>query len=56
MFTDGSNVQTIAIGNYTAINMTSRYVYFQAFGDDSTTFHAPLGSPYVSIFSPVVSK
>lgn len=56
MFTDGSNVQTIAVGNYTAINMTSRYVYFQAFGDDSTTFHAPLGSPYVSIFSPVVSK
>lgn len=32
MFTDGSNVQTIAIGNYTAINMTSRYVYFQASG------------------------
>lgn len=44
MRTDGSEAQTIAQGNYTHINMTSRYVYFQKFGDDATIYHSPLGS------------
>ncbi len=29
---DGSDSRVIAEGNYTAINMTSQYVYFQTFG------------------------
>lgn len=53
MFTDGSNVQVIAAGNYTAIHMTSRYVYFQAFGDDTTMYHAPIGSVAYSVFAPI---
>lgn len=52
MQTDGSNPQTVAIGNYTRINMTSRYVYFQAFGDESTTYHSPLGSTFYEVFAP----
>ena len=51
MRTDGSEVQVIAEGNYTNINMTSRYVYFQEFGDDTTMYHSPLGSSSYSIFS-----
>lgn len=51
MRTDGSDVQVIAEGNYTNINMTSRYVYFQAFGDDSTMYHSWLGSSGYSVFA-----
>lgn len=51
MRTDGSEVQIVAEGNYTNINMTSRYVYFQEFGDDTTMYHSPLGSSSYSIFS-----
>lgn len=51
MRTDGSEVQVIAYGNYTNINMTSRYVYFQAFDDDTTMYHSPLGSSGYSLFS-----
>lgn len=50
MLTDGSNVMVIAEGNYTNINMTSRYVYFQPFGDETTMYHSPLGSGYYEIF------
>ena len=49
---DGSEVQVIANGNYTNINTTSRYVYFQEFGDDITMYHSPLGSSSYSVFSP----
>ena len=41
---DGSNVQMIAEGYYTDINMTSQYVYFWEFGDETTMYHSPLGS------------
>jgi len=51
MRTDGSNVYIIAEGNYTNINMTSQYVYFQTYGDDISTFHAPLGGTDYSIFT-----
>lgn len=50
MLTDGSNVMVIAEGNYTNINMTSRYVYFQPFGDETTMYHSPLGSSYYEVF------
>lgn len=33
---DGNNAETVAYGVYTDINITSQYVYFTAFGDDST--------------------
>lgn len=44
MRADGSNVQTIAQGIYTAINMTSQYVYFQEFGNEINMYHSYLGS------------
>lgn len=47
---DGSDSWVIAEGNYTAINMTSQYVYFQMFGDDSSWYHSPLGSQSYSVF------
>ncbi|MCM1412601.1 MAG: DUF5050 domain-containing protein [Lachnospiraceae bacterium] len=50
MFTDGSNETVLAEGNYTNINMTSRYVYFQAFGDETTMYHSSLGSNYYDRF------
>ncbi len=44
MSTDGSNVTTIAEGDFTNINMTSRYVYFQKFDEEDTMYHSPIGS------------
>ena len=44
MRADGSNVQTIAQGIYTAINMTSQYVYFKEFGNEINMYHSYLGS------------
>ena len=53
MRTDGSDNRVIAEGNFTHINMTSQYVYFQPFGNDTTTFHSPLGSSTYTEFVPV---
>lgn len=50
MGADGSNPTVVAEGNYTNINMTSRYVYFQEFGNDSSLYHCPLGSNSYSTF------
>lgn len=47
---DGSDSRVIAEGNYTAIHMTSQYVYFQMFGETSTWYHSPLGSQSYSGF------
>ena len=47
---DGSDSRVIAEGNYTAIHMTSLYVYFQMFGETSTWYHSPLGSQSYSGF------
>ncbi|MBQ7775581.1 MAG: DUF5050 domain-containing protein [Lachnospiraceae bacterium] len=44
MRVDGSDVTTIAEGNYTAIHMTSKYVYFQAFGEAGILYHSLIGS------------
>lgn len=52
MSADGGGSYVLAEGNYTNINMTSRYVYFQAFGDNTTTYHAPLGTSTYSVFAP----
>lgn len=52
MRTDGSEVRVIAEGNYTNINATSWYVYFQAFDDSTTMYHTPLGGSGYSTFNP----
>lgn len=52
MSTIGGESYVLAQGNYTNINMTSRYVYFQAFGDSSITYHAPLGVSTYGVFAP----
>lgn len=44
MSTDGSITATIAEGNFTKINMTSRYVYFQEYDKEETMYHSPIGS------------
>jgi len=51
MQVDGSNPLVIADGNYTNINMTSRYVYFQDFFNESVWFHTPIGVPGYSAFN-----
>ncbi|MCM1118132.1 MAG: DUF5050 domain-containing protein [bacterium] len=50
MGVDGSNPTVVAEGNYTNINMTSRYVYFQEFGNEDSLYHCPLGSNSYSTF------
>ena len=50
MGTDGSNPTVVAEGNYTNINMTSRYVYFQEFGVENSLYHCPLGGSSYSSF------
>lgn len=44
MRTDGSDVTVLAEGNYTAIHMTSKYVYFKQFGENGVWYHSPIGS------------
>lgn len=51
MAAEGGESYVLAEGNYTAINMTSRYVYFREF-NGSATYHAPLGSSSYSLFEP----
>ena len=49
---DGSSEEVIMEGNYTAINLTDRYVYFKPFEDETITFKTPAyGSINVSEFS-----
>lgn len=50
MNVDGSGVEIVSEGNYTDINMTSRYVYFRLFGTESPVYRVPLGSVSVSTF------
>lgn len=50
--TDGSNNELIAEGIFREINVTSRFVYFKAFGDDYTTYCTPTyGLPSVTEFT-----
>lgn len=53
MKTDGSDYQVIQTGNYTNINVTSRYVYFNEFGNDDVVFQMPTGKDTtVEVFTP----
>lgn len=48
---DGSNPEMIASGNFSDINITSKYVYFHAFGQDTPIFRTPTtGAISVSTF------
>ena len=51
MRTDGTDAMTVASGTFTNINMTSQYVYFQAFDDNTTTYHSSIGSGISSSFN-----
>ena len=51
---DGSDPEIILPGNYTEINVTSRYVYFRAF-DDNTCYHQSVDGPVApEVFLPGV--
>ena len=50
--TDGSNYQELKEGNYTAINVTSTYVYFKDF-TTKTPYYTSVAAPgNVQIFNP----
>lgn len=42
--TDLTGQTILAMGNFTNINMTSEYVYFQEYGQTTSLFHSALGS------------
>ena len=51
MAIDGSSEEIIMEGNYTAINLTDRFVYFKPFADETVTYKTPaFGSINVSEF------
>jgi len=53
MRTDGTDVQVIAEGVFTNINMTSQYVYFQDYDDEASLYHSYIGSGYYDVFLPI---
>lgn len=50
MRSDGSDPVVIAEGNYTAIHITSQYVYFKEYGKETVQYHMPLGGTYYEAF------
>lgn len=53
MDTDGNNVTVIQKGNFTNINVTSRYVYFSEYGKETTVYKTPTnGDGSVTLFTP----
>lgn len=42
---DGSEPEVVASGNYTNINLTSTYAYFNAYGADIPVYHTPVNGP-----------
>ncbi len=50
MRTDGTDSFVLAEGNYTALQMTSSFLYFNEFGIDSTLYHSRLGSTSYNVF------
>lgn len=53
--TDGSGFVVIKEGNFSNINVTSRYVYFNEFGIDNVTYQTPTGGDgTIEVFSPPV--
>lgn len=53
MRTNGSDVKVIAEGIYNNINMTSQYVYFQAYDDENSLYHAYIGTASYTAFAPL---
>ncbi len=51
MRTDGSNVFVVAEGVYNNINMTSQYVYFQPYNNDTVLYHSYLGNEGYDLFA-----
>ncbi len=52
MTLEGANPEIIAEGNYTHINVTSQYVYFTSFANESSVYRTPVNGPVsVSIFN-----
>lgn len=47
---DGQNAETLMEGNFTHINVTSRYVYFTAFGTEMPIYRVPIGGTPVTTF------
>lgn len=50
MRTDGTDNVPVADGYFTHINMTSRYVYFQVYGEEDAMYHCPIGQTVYSEF------
>lgn len=48
---NGADAFVLAEGNYTNINLTSQYVYFQEFGNETALYHSALGSGSYDVFS-----
>lgn len=49
---DDGTIEIVAEGNYTDLNVTSRYLYFRQFGDEYKTYHTPIaGTINVTEFS-----
>lgn len=48
---DGSGMVTLAEGVYHNLCLTSRYLYFNAYGDDTTMYHCAIGSDYPEEFT-----
>jgi hypothetical protein len=46
MLTDGSDNTVVAEGVYNSINITSQYVYYKEYENDSSWYHIRLGSYY----------
>ncbi len=42
---DGSEPELVALGNYSNINLTSAYAYFNAFGQEVPVYHTPVNGP-----------
>lgn len=51
MYYDGSMQTRVISGNYTNLNCSSKYLYFNAFGNDTPIYHVPLGSTQISNFT-----
>lgn len=54
---DGTSIETLASGNYTDLNLTSNYLYFKRFKDDSVVYRIALnGDGKMEAFHPGVAK
>ncbi len=51
MYYDGSMQTRVIPGIYTNLNCSSKYLYFNAFGNDTPIYHVPLGSAQVTNFT-----